>query len=354
MRAPVYPGLLLSALLVLLVLSGCGADNGRRAYELAGATMGTTFTVTVVAERPPDDALRGTVSGILNAVEGSMSTYLIHSDVSQFNASPSTDWFPVSQMVCEAVAESLELSALTEGAFDVTVGPVVDLWGFGPDGPRSEPPDDSLIAAARDRVGYRHLAADCGRPALRKSRADLRIDLSAYAKGFAVDRVAERLEAEGATEYMVEIGGELRMAGSNAAGTPWRVAIESPGDPGHPVQRIVGITDAGMATSGDYRNFFEFEQRRYSHTIDPRTGAPVSHDLAAVTVVSEKAAFADGMATALLVLGPTDGMRLAERLELAVFFQRRTDDRFVESMSPAFRRIAGQGSPDQAVTNLQR
>jgi len=330
-------------LFVIACLAACGERDERQARELAGATMGTTFRVTVVSgpSGSPGDALGERISRTLNDIEQSMSTYLISSDVSRFNASQSTEWFRVSAIVCTAVADALSISALTDGAFDITVGPVVDLWGFGPEGSRNEPPDGAMIAAARERVGYARVSADCSRPALRKSRADVRIDLSAYAKGYAVDRIAELLDGEGLADYMAEIGGELRIHGKNAAGDPWRIAIESPAGAGGHVQRVVNLSDAAMATSGDYRNYFEFGERRYSHTIDPRLGEPVSHDLAAVTVVHDQASFADAMATALLVLGPKDGMQFAERQELAVLFQQRAGDNIVESMSPAFRRLAG-------------
>lgn len=303
--------------------------------------MGTTFRVTVVGAPSyrVDEALADRVTRALDEVEQSMSTYVVSSEVSRFNATRSTKWFPVSAMVCTAVADALSISELTDGAFDITVGPVVDLWGFGPEGSRTAPPDESMIAAAKRRVGYARLSTDCSRPALRKSVADVHIDLSAYAKGYAVDRVAELLDAEGLADYMVEIGGELRIRGKNASGGPWRIAIESPTGTGGPV-RIVELSNTAMATSGDYRNYFEFDDRRYSHTIDPRVGAPVSHDLAAVTVVDDRASFADAMATALLVLGPEQGMRLAERRGLAVYFQRRARDGVVESMSSAFSRLA--------------
>lgn len=329
-------------LFLITCLAACGEQPERQARELEGATMGTTFRVTVVhgTSGGPDEVLGERIDGLLDGIEQSMSTYLISSDVSRFNASRTTGWFPVRVIVCTAVADALSISALTDGAFDITVGPVVDLWGFGAAGSRNEPPEESMIAAARERIGYERVSADCGRPALRKSRADVRIDLSAYAKGYAVDRIAELLDAEGMTDYMVEIGGEVRTRGENAAGSPWRIAIESPTGGGGHVRRILELSNAAMATSGDYRNYFEFGERRYSHTIDPRVGAPVSHDLAAVTVVDDQASFADAMATALLVLGPEKGMQLAERQELAVYFQQRAGDGVVESMSPAFRRLA--------------
>lgn len=328
----------------LALLSACGDENRRVTWESQGETMGTTFSVSVVTPRKnrPENDLGQRVSNTLDSVEKSMSTYLLDSEVSRFNTSRSTDWFSVSQMVCAAVADSLEISVLTDGAFDITVGPLVNLWGFGPEGARREPPDRKMIADAKERVGYRQITTDCKQPALRKSRADVYIDLSGYAKGFAVDRVAEVLESAGLEDYMIEVGGEVRMSGRNGKGDPWRVAIESPDVEARKVQRIVNLTDVAMATSGDYRNFFEFANQRYSHTIDPRRGSPITHDLAAVTVVSDKAAFADAMATALLVLGPRDGMHLAESRDLAVFFQRREKKGFAQSMSPQFRRLANQ------------
>lgn len=330
-------------LLVAVCTAACGEREPPAARELSGATMGTTFSVTVAAQEPglqPGDELAERVHVLLDEIEQSMSTYVIQSEVSRFNASQSTEWFEVSARVCAAVADSLSISALTNGAFDITVGPVVDLWGFGPEGARTQPPDDATIAAARARVGYEQVDTDCRRPALRKRRADVRVDLSGYAKGYAVDQVADLLDAEGVDNYMIEIGGELRARGVNASGNSWRVAIESPGESGPRVRRVVPLSDAAMATSGDYRNYFEFAERRYSHTIDPRLGVPVSHDLAAVTVVSDEASLADALATALLVLGPDDGMTFAEEHGIAAYFQRRVGDEFAVSMSPAFRRLA--------------
>lgn len=335
----------LISLLSCAVVSACGDEGERRTWEIAGETMGTTFSIAVVAalRHRPADELQQRVQQVLDGIEQSMSTYVIQSEVSRFNTSRSTDWFAVSSMICAAVEETLAISALTDGAFDITVGPLVNLWGFGPEGARREPPDEATIAAARERVGYRQVSADCARPALRKSRADVYIDLSGYAKGFAIDRLAELLESEGLGDYMIEVGGELRMSGRNGDGDPWRVAIESPDDSQQTVRRIVRLTDTAMATSGDYRNYFEYGNRRYSHTIDPRRGAPVNHDLAAVTVVSDKAAFADAMATGLLVLGPRAGLRLAERRGLAVDFQRRTPAGYTETMTDEFRRLADAG-----------
>jgi thiamine biosynthesis lipoprotein len=313
---------------------------GQPGYELSGATMGTTFSVQVVA--PPDgvrkDLLQEQVVERLAAIEKSMSTYDPASELSRFNAQTGTNWISVSAELCNVVVAAQRITVLSDGAFDITVGPLVNLWGFGPEIRPDEVPDSERVAAVIQSTGNRHLRTDCSQPALAKALPALYVDLSAYAKGYGVDRVAALLSDAGIRNYLVEIGGELRAAGTNAKNRPWSVAIEAPNRDSRTVARVVGLTDMAMATSGDYRNFFEYAGRFYSHTIDPRSGFPVAHDAAAVTVVAESAALADGMATALLVLGPGDGLQLAERLDLAALFQVRTATRVQERMSSRFAR----------------
>ena len=320
------------------MLASCG---GPPSLELSGSTMGTQFTVTIA--EPVDEPLRETLAREIEAaladVENAMSTYLVHSDISRFNTSTSTDWFAVSESTCRAVETAGRVSRLSDGAFDVTVGPLVNLWGFGPGTVRLEPPPQSAIDAALDRVDYRRLHTECGQPALRKERPDVYVDLSAYAKGLGVDWVARLLEARGIRNYLVEIGGELRLHGVDAGGDRWSIAIETPSVGQQVVGRIVSLSDTAMATSGDYRNFFEHEGRRYSHTIDPRTGRPTRHDLASVTVIADQAALADALATALLVLGPEEGFALAVDEEIPAYFQVRRDDGFAERETPAFRAL---------------
>jgi thiamine biosynthesis lipoprotein len=323
-------------MLVAVLLASCG--DRTPSWQLTGDTMGTQFTVTIAQAMHGDlrDELQQDIDAALQDVENAMSTYLVHSEISRFNASTSIDWFSVSESTCRAIEIAGRVSRLSEGAFDVTVGPLVNLWGFGPDPVRLEPPPDTAINAALEQVGYRLLHADCGRPALRKDNADVYVDLSAYAKGFGVDRVAELLDSRGIHRYLVEIGGELRMRGLNADDEPWSVAIETPADSGGGVMRIVRLTDEAMATSGDYRNYFESGGQRFSHSIDPRTGRPTTHDLAAVTVVDDSAALADALATALLVLGPDDGFALATRERIPAYFQIRTAGGFEERATGAF------------------
>ena len=326
----------LPVMLTVLLLAACG--DRAPSYELSGHAMGTRYSVKVAQAMPGPvrERLQREIELVLEDVENGMSTWLVHSEVSKFNASRSTEWFEVSEGTCRAVEEANGVSRLSGGAFDVTVGPLVNLWGFGPDPARWEPPAQSEIDAALERVGYQRLHTDCGQPALRKDVPDLYVDLSGYAKGLAVDRVAHRLESRDIHRYLVEIGGELRLRGLDADGEPWSVAIETASDTRPGVLLTLSLSDMAVATSGDYRNFFEYEGRRYSHLIDPRTGRPTTHDLAAVTVLAPRAALADAWATALLVLGPDEGFDLAVREQIPAAFQLRTNDGFREKLTPGF------------------
>ena len=328
----------LALVLATVLLGGCNQASRLAAFELTGATMGTRFSVTLVA--PPDDlekdALQADIETLLASIEQRTSTYLDQSEISTFNASASTDWIKVSRELCEIVADSLAISRRVGGAFDVTAGPLVNLWGFGPDDLRAEPPSDEDIATARERVGYRKLHTDCSRPVLRKDHPDLYVDLSAYAKGYAVDRIADLLRDRGVANFLVEIGGELRMQGHNASTNSWTIAVENPLADGGTVHSVLQLTDAAVATSGDYHNYFDYAGQRYSHVIDTRLGGPVSHPLASVTVVSESTAFADAMATALFAMGPEEGFEFARRDGLAVFFLVRSGAGVNERMTREF------------------
>ncbi|MEJ2603460.1 MAG: FAD:protein FMN transferase, partial [Gammaproteobacteria bacterium] len=265
-----------------------------------------------------------------------MSTWREDSEVSRFNAADGAEWFPVSEDTAALVAMANAVSRMSAGAFDITVGPVVDLWGFGPGEVRVVPPDQSEIEAALARVGYEAVESRDEPPALRKAGATVAVDLSAIAKGHAVDRVAAVLDQAGMPDYLVEVGGEVRVKGRNRFGDPWTVAIEDPLAAGREVHRVLNVTDTAIATSGDYRNFFRYEGKRYSHTIDPRTGWPVSHELVSVTVLDDSAALADALATALLVLGPEAGGELAGRAEVAAYFIVRSEEGVSARWTPAF------------------
>jgi thiamine biosynthesis lipoprotein len=316
----------LPCVVLLLALAAC-SDSRLAEYQLSGPTMGTHFTVTVVpASEFDQQQLQTQIHAVLEDVDRHMSTYRPDAELAKLNDSSTTDWIPVSPRLCKAVADALELSRLTGGAFDITVGPLVNLWGFGPGESRSEPPSDQAIIEAKASTGYEKLHVDCVKPAIRKDYADLHIDLSGYAKGLAADEIAALLDQHEISNYLVEVGGDLRARGHNASNAKWRIAIESPDYRGRTVEKIIHISNLSVATSGDYRNFFEYEGRRYSHTIDPETGRPVTHDLASVTILGERAAYADAMATALLVLGPGAGPAIAEREGIAAYFLSRDEN----------------------------
>lgn len=308
--------------------------------EFGGGTMGTTYSVKVFLDESTEaeselQDVRLAVDAELRSVNDQMSTYLKSSEISRFNASRSTDWFPISQDFANVLVVGQEVAAKTDGAFDITVGPLVQAWNFGP-GPRSaEIPSDQTIEALLGTVGYQRLSVRTEPPAVKKSHPELAIDLSAIAKGHGVDRVVQVMTDAGFSDVFVEVGGEIRVAGSKQ-GTWWKVGIQTPDAASnqwtvsHSLSTQPGVDDA-MATSGDYRNFFEVDGKRYSHTIDPRSGRPVDHDLASVSVVAESCVKADAWATALNVLGADEGLRVAKREGLDVLLISRTGETFTRA-----------------------
>jgi len=276
-----------------------------------------------------------------------MSRYHDSSEVSVFNRHISKEPFFVSKDTAELLDKTLEVSALTKGAFDVTVGPLTELWGFDEKQRRATRPQPGEIAQARSMVGYHQLRIDVQRSLVQKKIPQISIDLSAVAKGYAVDRIALVLERLGYDRYLVEIGGEIRVMGKNERGRPWRVAVETPGDKRRKTFQTIELTGGAVATSGDYRNYYELDGRRISHNIDPRTGSPVTHRLASVTVVHEECAVADALATGLMVLGPKKGFALAQEQDLPVLFiSRRRNGRLIERATAAFIKLrVGQDRP---------
>ena len=320
------------------VLGAC--DAGGDEVRFVGTTMGTSWRV-VISRMPhglPRATLLARIEATLAGIDARMSTWRPDSEISQFNASAGTGWHPVSHDTAQVVAESLEVSRLSDGAFDVTVAPLVDLWGFGARHPPADLPGSAAIATAQSNVGYRHLAVRRSPPALRKARGALRIDLSAVAKGFAVDRVAAELAAAGVPGYLVEIGGEVRVHGRNGRNLPWSVAVERPVPGRREIFGVLRLQGGAIATSGDYRRFVARDGRRYAHVIDARTGRPVAHDLASATVYADSAMRADALATALLVAGPEDGGRLARRNDIAALLFVRQAGGIRAFASAAFRR----------------
>jgi len=327
--------------LPLLLVVACSDSDLLPTYDLAGTTMGTTFNITLI-DPPAEldlDQLNTAIHDQLEHIDGIASTYRDDSELSRFNADMSTDWIRVTPEFCHMISSTNDISFMTDGAFDITVGPLVNLWGFGPENSENELPTDEEIAAAKAEVGYESLETDCDHGIIRKSPASVYIDLSGWAKGYAVDQIAGLLDAQKLTNYLVEIGGELKVRGHNAEQLNFSIAIEKPLSISEMSYTLMRLSDVSVATSGDYRNYFEEDGIRYSHTIDPRTGYPVSHELTGVTVISNHTAYADAVATAFLVLGPEDGLALAEKLRIAAYFLVRADSGIVEKSSSQFEQL---------------
>ncbi len=330
---------LLFFLLTAAVLFGCNRKPSFELYGLRGRTMGTTYSLKVVQEKGGQldaSVLKTEVDSLLQQINRIMSTYLEDSELSHFNRAPAGKWIPISEELFSVLREARRVSELSGGAFDITVGPLVNLWGFGPEMRPGRIPEESEIAAGRALVGYEKIELQEQPRAAKKAVDGMYCDLSAIAKGWGVDRVADFLESKGFDNYMVEIGGEIRAKGVNGKGEPWRIGISSP-DAQTAIQRIIRIGNNGVATSGDYRNYFEENGVRYSHTIDPATGRPITHRLASVTVIHPSCMTADAFATAIDVLGPEKGMALAERERLPVFMIVKSSHGFEEIMNSAFK-----------------
>ena len=315
----------------------------------SGATMGTTWNVKVAGDDLGPGALRAIGAAIeeaLDDVVGRMSTWESGSELSRFNASPSLLPFEISPPVVEVLGIAQRISQESGGAFDITVGPLVHAWGFGGADRTPSPPSDDDLSHIQARVGYRGLRLDPQAGTLAKTHPRMEVDVSAIAKGYGVDRVAEALEDLGHTDYLVEVGGELRARGQKNNGQIWRVAIERPSDEIRTLHRVLVLRDSAMATSGDYRDFYESDGKRVSHTIDPRSGRPIGHALASVSVVHPSATWADAWATALNVLGPEAGYALALREDLAVHFIVRSGPEGFESRStPQFAALLATPQP---------
>jgi thiamine biosynthesis lipoprotein len=331
---------LLAPLLACALLTACEQAPPDTTVRITGSTMGTSYELKLVPDAgqtiPADIKTRA--DELLVRINQQMSTYEPDSELSRFNRNPSTDWIAVSPELLSVVAEGLRISELTGGAFDITVGPLVNLWGFGPEPRRDEVPSDEAIARARERVGYWRLRVREEPPALKKDRADLYVDLSALAKGYGVDQLAALVEAGGIHNYLVSISGDLRAKGRNGRGQPWTVAIERPVPGQRSVGRVIRISDHAVSTAGDYRNYFEHNGQRYSHIIDPRTGRPVPQTLASVTVIGKLDMEADAADTALMAAGADHGFQLATDHRLAAFFILAGPDgkSFEERHTPEF------------------
>lgn len=325
--------------------------------EITGRTMGPIKYKVLVAHHPSSvepEQLQELIQGALDRVNGLMSTYLPESDVSRFNDADSTEYQPVNRETAMVVARAIEISRQTDGAFDITVGPAVNLWNFGPEKSEFQIPSDEQIANVKTMIGYEKLSVQMDPPAISKSEPSLRIDLSAIAKGYAVDQVAKALDEAGCKKFMVEVGGEVFTRGERSVGGKWRIAIEKPNYSSQQAyDKVAEISNLGMATSGDYRNYSEVDGVKYSHTIDPKTCRPVTHDLASACVIATDCMTADALATAVMVMGPKQGASVCDTLGVEYLTMTRIggrDDVLDEKRSASFplRNLSG-AAPEKNV-----
>lgn len=296
--------------------------------------MGTHYRILFPDEGPREEMVRLTSRGTLSEVDRLMSTYRADSEVSRFNTAEVETPVGMSDHTSIVIEKALQIGRLTHGAFDLTIGPLVELWGFGATGRKEIVPHASEVSQVAERVGMEALKTGHGKAW--KSRQKLAIDLNGIAKGYAVDRLAEMLDAQAVPAYLIDIGGELRAKGRKPEGNPWLVGVERPSAGAPKIHRVVTLHDHGIATSGDYRNFFNLAGRNYTHVIDPRTFEPVNHSLASVTVMAEDTTTADAMSTALMVMGPDEGYSFAARLGVAAYFLLREDEQLVERYTANF------------------
>lgn len=325
-----------AALLALLLLSACERNDEE---ELAGSIQGTTYHIKLVLAGLPvkPKEIKAEVEAIFRDVDEKLSTWRDDSEIARINRLKTSEWIPVSPEIVHLIAVAAEIGQKTGGCYDLTIKPILDLWGFSRHDNRV--PTAAEIERARAHVGMDKLEWDLTGNRLRKLDPEVQIELSSIAQGYTVARVAARLEARGIQNYLAEVGGEMKVKGKKANGQPWRVAIEKPTPLAREVQRILDLQEergTAVMTAGTYRNFFEEGGKAYSHILDPRTGRPVTHGLLSVTVLHEDPTLADGWDTALLCVGETEGNRIATAEGLKTLFIYREGSELKEWMSPAF------------------
>lgn len=328
--------------IVVGALAGC--DNptakGNSGMVLEGKTMGTYWRASLAGvDNARQAELREKIQAQLDGDDRLMSTYKTDSALSRFNQSRSTEPYAVDEAMSDIVTMALRIGAKTEGAMDITVGPLVNLWGFGPDKQPVKTPTQAQIDAAKALTGLHHLTVinQSGKQWLQKDLPGLYVDLSTVGEGYAADHLARLMEQNGISRYLVSVGGAVVTRGTNAEGKAWRVAIQKPTDRENAVQAVVDLNGHGISTSGSYRNYYELDGKRLSHVIDPQTGQPIQHKLVSATVIATTALEADGWDTGLMVLGTEKAKQVAQKEGLAVYLITKEGDSFTTWMSPQFK-----------------
>jgi len=308
-----------SIILLLFCFLACGTIEQNSQHEWSGLTMGTSYQVKVTGIHIDKDKkykIATQIDSALKSVNAQMSTYDPVSEISIFNKNLQTAPVKVSPQFYKVLKTAIDISHQSDGAFDITVGPLVNLWGFGPGKVDKKMPVDTDIKNALSVIGFQNLVLSDGEY-ISKKIPDVQIDLSAIAKGYGVDVIADLMENYNIKNYMVEVGGEVRVKGVNSNSECWKIGIDQPKHasiPGQQLQGVLCLNDVAVATSGDYRNYFFNNGKYYSHTIDPVSGYPVNHNLASVTIITMSCMLADGLATATMALGPEKGLQWIENM----------------------------------------
>ncbi|CNH91290.1 thiamine biosynthesis lipoprotein [Yersinia frederiksenii] len=331
-------GLLLSA--VLGLLTACNDTETRQQIDIEGKTMGTFYSVKISgATTPNPHQLQQEIDALLEQANNDISTYRQTSVLSRFNQYRGSEPQPIPRGMADIILLAQRIGRDTDGAMNITVGPLVNLWGFGPEKQPTQIPTQDQIDSARQQVGLQHLTliSDSRGEWLQKDLPDLYVDLSTMGEGYGVDLLVNLMMRKGITNYLVSVGGAVSSRGVNGQGQPWRVAIQKPTDQENAVQALVDLQGYSISTSGSYRNYFEQGGQRYSHVLDPATGRPINHRLVSATVIATTALEADGWDTGLMVLGTEKALRLAESKGLAVYLITKTDQGFTAVMTPQFK-----------------
>ncbi|NIA18700.1 MAG: hypothetical protein GWO85_01230 [Simkaniaceae bacterium] len=326
---------------MLILLTGCGPR--KEVLHITGNTMGTTYSITIVdfGIGAKAETLKAGIDSVLVEINRQMSTYDPTSEISRLNRSQSADWFPVSPDFFQVLLQAQQLSQESGGLFDITVLPLINLWGFHyyEKDPDWQPPQQSEIDSVMRQIGFQNIIISENR--IRKQKPDLQLDVNAIAKGYGVDAVVNFLQARAFKDYLVEIGGEIRCLGMNQHNSPWAIGIDQPvlnSMAGTSFHNVVSITDVGMATSGDYRNYVIYNDRFYSHVINPLTGYPTQSKVSSATVIAPTCMLADGLATTLLVMEREEGIRFINSMDNveALIIVRNPDGTFSDKKSKGF------------------
>lgn len=307
-----------------LLTSGCRQSGTSEVQEvyLSGNTMGTTWSLKIADDQAVNkEEVMSLIQGRLDELEQLFSNWRPDSEVERFNASVSTDWQPVSSELAEIALLAQEISRDTDGAFDITLAPLVKLWGFAGGTTLKETPSDQAIHDVKKQVGWQKLEIRQQPPSLRKADTAVSMNVSALAEGYAADDLTEMLRQYGLSNFLLDIGGEIYAAGRRGDGSRWQVGVQRPGSDKkeRELATQVELENQALATSGVYQQFLEINGQRYPHILDGRTGRPVTHVVESVSVIAEKCLTADAWATGLLILG-FNGRELAEQKTLSALF----------------------------------